>query len=956
MNKVFYKIALAALTVFVGASAAMAVPAKPGIRTVKNADGSELRVKVFGDENFHQYFTEDGYPLIRTESGFNYCEFDAAGRRVDTGIKAVNVSKRDASAKEYLSSVDLTMVESRINMSIAASPRRVINNSVQGRKRSAASDGSVTKPPYPMGQGLFPGSSFPAYGRQKAIVILVEYKDIKFRKSYSVDAKDYFSRMLNEDNFSDLGATGSAAQFFRENSNYAFIPEFDVYGPITLKNNRSYYGGNDYSGNDEHPEDMIIEACQQLDDVVDFREYDRNGDGVVDNVFVFYAGVGEASSNIDDSVWPHSWELSSSDYGELVVDGVRVNTYGCTNEWTSDGRPDGVGTFVHEFSHVMGLPDLYATTYSSAFTPGNWSALDYGPYNNSGMTPPNYSVFERYALGWIKPVEINSAMTASMPSIDKNVAGIIRTDKGNEFFLVENRQQTGWDKYIPGHGMLVWHVDYNSTVWTNNVVNNSTNHQYVDLVEADNTKNESSRTGDAFPGSSQVTSFTSTTNPAMKTWAGTSVNYPITNIVEKNGLITFDVLGGKALPTPPTGESLSPKVANITDMSVDLSWTGNADFEYLVNVYSYDDKNMIVYADGCKDLNVGNSTSYKVTGLTPETKYCFTITATNGWESGAESIEQVFMTGRMGINRYAPVALEASDVTTESFVANWESLQDATDYLLSVYEFKDGEPYEVNCDFVDGLKHLPEGWTTTATNTYSASSNVGEEAPSLRVANGQNLTIGSYEDYISYLSFWYRGVNTTEGDLLKVNAVVNGKQVLIDQIVVETTDGGVTKTYNEIPANAEKIIIEFVRKGSKGNLALDDIVVKHGHIQIPSFLEGYSSKEVGNVTNATVEGLKPGHAYYYYVVATDGELQSLKSNEIEVRTEGSRVIGINSDADRCIIVDGRVVTVGGEELIVVYDATGRKVVSGCGMVLIPDAGLYLVNVAELNATIKVIVK
>ena len=213
------------------------------------------------------------------------------------------------------------------------------------------------------------------------------------------------------------------------------------------------------------------------------------------------------------------------------------------NEWEGS-RPDGVGTFIHEFSHVMGLPDLYATDYSTAFTPGEWSVLDYGPYNNDGCTPPIYSIYERYALGWIEPTVIDGPATIRLDNVMENKGCIIPTKRANEFFLLENRQQTGWDTFIPGHGMLVWHVDYNSYIWAQNTVNNNASHQYVDLEEADNIRSENTRAGDAFPGTSKVTSFTDTTTPSMKTWTGAKLNLPITDITETDGIITFNVAGG----------------------------------------------------------------------------------------------------------------------------------------------------------------------------------------------------------------------------------------------------------------------------------------------------------------------------------------------------------------------------------------------------------------------------
>ena len=163
-------------------------------------------------------------------------------------------------------------------------------------------------------------------------------------------------------------------------------PDFDIYGPVTLSKNMSYYGGNDIYGNDKNPEKMIIEACQLLDDEVDFAQYDNDGDGYIDNIYVFYAGKGEASGGSKDTVWPHSWNITAATSTPYIFDGVRLDRYACSNE-NEGSHPDGVGTFVHGFSHVMGLPDLYATSYTSSFTPGAWSCMDYGPYNNDGRTP-----------------------------------------------------------------------------------------------------------------------------------------------------------------------------------------------------------------------------------------------------------------------------------------------------------------------------------------------------------------------------------------------------------------------------------------------------------------------------------------------------------------------------------------------------------------------------------------
>lgn len=344
------------------AVAALAVPARRTPFTVEQPDGSTLTVRLFGDEHRHFYTTVDTLLLTQTpgDPAFYYARPDAKGLPVSTGLIAADPARRTATDREMLAKLSTPAMLRALDARADNGPRRAHT-------------------------GLFPGASFPVMGAQKAIVILVEYDDFRF---VYPDPHSYFNSMLNEKDFCDptYGGTGSARDWFIENSAGKFVPQFDLYGPVKLAHSRSYYGANDFYGNDQAPEEMVIEACRALDDEIDFREYDRNGDGVVDNVFVFYAGGGEATGAGANTVWPHSYSLSSAEKS-LTLDGVKIDTYGCTNE-VVDNHPDGVGTFCHEFSHVIGLPDLYATSYTSSFTPGAWSALDYGPYNNIGRTPP----------------------------------------------------------------------------------------------------------------------------------------------------------------------------------------------------------------------------------------------------------------------------------------------------------------------------------------------------------------------------------------------------------------------------------------------------------------------------------------------------------------------------------------------------------------------------------------
>lgn len=486
-------------------------------------DDTAVQCVLHGDEHFHYYTTADGYPLVEVAGALEY----ATSQLAPSGILAHNAGMRSISELEFLASVDL-------NVAMEQMACRAALAGGSSRLRAAA---------HP---GLFEGASFPCTGSPRVLVVLVEYDDVSFKFAQPLD---YFTRLLNEEGFDEFGATGSAADFFNDSSKGRFTPRFDVYGPVKLPKPRNYYGSNAITGQDAAPWEMVIDACSILDDEIDFNDYDADGDGQIDNVFVFYAGRGEATGGGPHTVWPHSADIMNLVSDRIYYDGVLLNRYACTNEWnlsTVRGpRPDGIGTFVHEFSHVMGLPDLYATDYSTAFTPGKFSTMDYGPYLNDGCTPPLYSVFERYAVNWLEPEELASEGDCELLPIDTNQAYIMHTENPDEFFLFENRQNTGWDTYLPGHGMMVWHVDYVADIWNRNCVNNLASHQYVDLVEADAMPTEDTKSGDPFPGAAGVTRFDTTTTPALWSWHRKPTAVGLSMIEETvDGRITFRASDG----------------------------------------------------------------------------------------------------------------------------------------------------------------------------------------------------------------------------------------------------------------------------------------------------------------------------------------------------------------------------------------------------------------------------
>lgn len=370
----------------------------------------------------------------------------------------------------------------------------------------------------------------------RGLVILVNFAD----KAFITDAQE-MRDMINGDNYSrsykmgfkTITAKGSARQYFIDQSWGQYQPQFDVAGPYTVSKNMSYYGGNDYSNEDKNPYDMIIEACQLADaDGVDFTQYDNNQDGEIDFVYVFYAGYGEADGGGANTIWPHTFWIKDGAGKTVLLDGKLLNSYACGNELSAGTKiHDGIGTFCHEFSHVLGLPDMYYTGNSLTFAAklmGTWDIMDYGPYNNDGNTPPSYSAYERFFMGWLTPTQITGNKDVLLHPLNSGRgAGLIAASThnmvGNDpnpatFYLLENRPKEGWDQYIPGSGMMLTKIQYNYSNWFYNTTNNNANKLGVDIIEADgiNTGTNSSgenkyyngKAGDLFPGSENVFEYT----------------------------------------------------------------------------------------------------------------------------------------------------------------------------------------------------------------------------------------------------------------------------------------------------------------------------------------------------------------------------------------------------------------------------------------------------------------
>lgn len=385
-------------------------------------------------------------------------------------------------------------------------------------------------------------------GKKRFPVFLVEFSDLKFTVENPVEA---FSKMLNERGYSENGGTGSVYDYYYENSCGQFDPVYDVIGPVTLSKGFAEYGGNNDDGSDKDARGAFVEACSLAlaQNLIDFSQYDNDGDGYIDNLFFYFAGHNEAEGGSKDAIWPHQSYL-----GNFSANGVRAGSYACTSEYrgSSGTTMAGIGTFCHEFGHALGLPDFYDTDYEKNGTADAvyaFSLMCNGNYNNNGRTPPYLGALERWILGWIEDLpELGTSQDVNIRPVYENGGCTTPTSVEGEFFLYEVRDGSGWDRYIkasnkdnPPSGMLVYHVDMSddnlissypaSSLWSSNDLNCYGSHPCYYIVRP--TISYSSYQDLVFPGTSGTTTFEGVD------WAKQESGYKLTDIAYNDGTAAF---------------------------------------------------------------------------------------------------------------------------------------------------------------------------------------------------------------------------------------------------------------------------------------------------------------------------------------------------------------------------------------------------------------------------------
>lgn len=463
------------------------VPAKRGVwRTVTLSNGLTVKARLCGDEHAHWWQAEDG----------SCFDVDSLGKG-----KAVVPQELMSKARSRMAAK--RQAARRANAMKAS--QRIATNSNTGKFQ----------------------------GQRHGLIILVNFADSKFNTSKFGPTQTLYSRIANEANYGENNFKGSISDYFKAQSGGQFLLDFDVAGPVTLPYGYSYYGQNDDDGYDKRPKEMVKEACQAVDGSVDFSKYDWDGDGEVEEVFVVYAGNGEHdTANQPNLIWPHMDNLAN--YKEqLTLDGVTINTYACASELNGDKTLSGIGTFCHEFSHCMGFPDMYDTASDgNNFGMGSWDLMDYGSYNGYGYVPAGYSGYEKMVCGWTTPIELDKPMTVNgMERLADMGQTYIIYNKGNrnEYYILENRQQSGFDKYLPGSGLLIERVDYDKDIWDWNAVNTTNggyypegsstpsynDHQRITIFHANNIEYDGNNA--TYPYAS-LDSLTDSSQPAATVW------------------------------------------------------------------------------------------------------------------------------------------------------------------------------------------------------------------------------------------------------------------------------------------------------------------------------------------------------------------------------------------------------------------------------------------------------
>jgi M6 family metalloprotease-like protein len=789
---------------FLSTTSIRAVGGYPFPQKIIQPDGSSLTIQMRGDEWFNWVSTSDGYRVVRNSDGlFEYATFLKSGEVEPSGVKASNPGLRDVSEKVFLS-----------GMSRGAGVSSDVIAEIRAEKNSSLLKSS--------GDYYFAST-----GTQNLLVILANFSDTETSYEQSV-----FDSLMNEPGYND---TGSFADYYEEVSGGLLTMVSQVTAWVTVPNNHDYYGSEDMWTEFAYD---AVEAASDLG--IDFSQFDNDGDGIVEGIAVIHQGPGQEVTSDESDIWSHYYSFSSAGYSssDRSFDGVLVDKYTLQPETrNTSGDVNTIGVICHEFGHNLGLPDFYDTedddvSYEGT---GSWDLMNSGNYNGSpaGSTPAHHNAYSKIELGWMTEEVISTAGHLSLESsISSGLAYRVNSPEDNEYYLLENRQNTGFDEDLPGHGMIVYHVDEDviASKWDSNDINTE-EQQGLYVVAAGGVVDAASA---PFPGTYNVTALTDDSDPAMVTWTGLPFNRSITSIQESSGVISFDFLALQ------NGSPLTLDVTNVSSYENTVYWTPSGDDDPVMLAWS-DDGIFGVPEDG-EDYAAGDEISgggsvlyygdadtlFSHTGLSASTLYYYSVWSNLGdtcW-SGALTTEQL---------------TEAETVTDfpwvqnfESDLSDWEQESLLEDYLWELRDVGVDNNPDTAANGSWFVSFYVDSYTTGSTRLVS---------PPLQLEADKVYNLDFYHVQVPW---------DDDQDYLEVYVKKDGSDTwesLTDEEEVENE--WIHKRFR-LPYS-ETMQIAFVGIGNYGyGVGLDSVIVSEGDTGETS-LVGVSSVHVSDTTQTTIK-------------------------------------------------------------------------------------------------------
>lgn len=492
---------------------AYCVPAYPKPLKYIQPDGTTVVYRIIGDEYNHWLESIGGYVLKKSDKGYLcYATKDDNGTIVAGNTYTGDDTKAPAKARllkrsEMIKANDVTLNQ--------AGPKKALQ--ING--------------------------TFPLTGKRKLLMLLVNFADTK-----PLFDADRFRELMNAENYN---GTGSFRDYYLETSYGQLDIETTVVGWLQLPRQKALYSTEDMT-------DLIRDALKLVDSSIDIHQFDNDGDGELDGLSIIHQGTGQEVSGSSSDIWSHSGELLDQMYGD-----VRVKKYTIQPEILISNAEYGtqmttVGVLCHEFGHNLGAPDYYDTDYEdSGYFDGTgiWDLMADGiwnQYNLPGDTPSSLNMWQKMQFGWVEPKVLDASTTITdMPAAtDEPVGYVVKTKRDGDYFVLENRQIQKFDKKLPGHGLIVYHVDENRISATADL--NTVNCDYLqglytvcasattDPFENPDSYGDINSAGAPFPGSTGKTSWSDITLPSTHSNDGKYSYFSLNNISETDGKISFD--------------------------------------------------------------------------------------------------------------------------------------------------------------------------------------------------------------------------------------------------------------------------------------------------------------------------------------------------------------------------------------------------------------------------------